>query len=57
MGDICQVDAKDIPDFDVLLAGFPCQAFSTAGKGLGFLDTRGTLFFEVERILREKQGD
>lgn len=55
VGDICQVDAKDIPDFDVLLAGFPCQAFSTAGKGLGFLDTRGTLFFEVERILREKK--
>lgn len=55
VGDICQVEAKDIPDFDFLLAGFPCQAFSTAGKGLGFLDTRGTLFFEVERILREKQ--
>lgn len=55
VGDICQIDAKDIPDFDILLAGFPCQAFSTAGKGLGFLDTRGTLFFEVERILREKQ--
>lgn len=55
VGDICQINAKDIPDFDVLLAGFPCQAFSTAGKGLGFLDTRGTLFFEVERILREKQ--
>lgn len=55
VGDICQIDAKSIPDFDVLLAGFPCQAFSTAGKGLGFLDTRGTLFFEVERILREKQ--
>lgn len=55
VGDICQVAAADIPDFDVLLAGFPCQAFSTAGKGLGFLDTRGTLFFEVERILREKQ--
>ena len=55
VGDICQVDAKDIPDFDVLLARFPCQAFSTAGKGLGFLDTRGTLFFEVERILREKK--
>lgn len=55
VGDICQIDAKDIPNFDVLLAGFPCQAFSTAGKGLGFLDTRGTLFFEVERILKEKQ--
>ncbi len=55
VGDICQIDASDIPDFDVLLAGFPCQAFSTAGKGLGFLDTRGTLFFEVERILKEKK--
>ena len=54
VGDIGQIDANDIPDFDVLLAGFPCQAFSTAGKGLGFLDTRGTLFFEVERILKEK---
>jgi DNA (cytosine-5)-methyltransferase 1 len=55
VGDICNVSADDIPDFDVLLAGFPCQAFSTAGKGLGFSDTRGTLFFEVERILREKK--
>lgn len=54
-GDIHEIDSKDIEDFDFLLAGFPCQAFSTAGKGLGFLDTRGTLFFEVERILREKQ--
>ena len=55
VGDICKVDAKDIPDFDILLGGFPCQAFSFAGKGLGFADTRGTLFFEVERILREKK--
>lgn len=55
VGDICKIEAKDIPDFDFLLAGFPCQAFSTAGKGLGFLDTRGTLFFEVERILKEKK--
>ena len=54
-GDITQIDAKDIPDFDFLLAGFPCQAFSSAGKRLGFSDTRGTLFFEVERILKEKQ--
>ena len=54
VGDICKIPADNIPDFDVLLAGFPCQAFSTAGKGLGFLDTRGTLFFEVERILQEK---
>lgn len=55
IGDICKMSAQNIPDFDVLLAGFPCQAFSTAGKGLGFSDTRGTLFFEVERILREKK--
>ena len=54
-GDITKVDAKDIPDFDFLLAGFPCQAFSAAGKRLGFQDTRGTLFFEVERILEEKK--
>lgn len=54
-GDITQIEAKDIPGFDFLLAGFPCQAFSIAGKRLGFEDTRGTLFFEVERILKEKQ--
>lgn len=54
-GDITQIDAANIPDFDFLLAGFPCQAFSAAGKRLGFQDTRGTLFFDVERILKEKQ--
>ncbi len=54
-GDITQVKEKNIPDFDFLLAGFPCQAFSAAGKRLGFQDTRGTLFFEVERILKEKK--
>lgn len=54
-GDILTVAASDIPDFDVLLAGFPCQAFSAAGKRLGFEDTRGTLFFEVARILKEKK--
>lgn len=54
-GDITQVDAKTIPDFDVLCAGFPCQAFSAAGNRLGFADTRGTLFFDVERILIEKR--
>lgn len=53
-GDITKIDASDIPDFDVLLAGFPCQAFSMAGKRRGFMDTRGTMFFEVERILRER---
>lgn len=54
-GDITQIDSSQIPDFDVLLAGFPCQAFSSAGKRQGFLDTRGTMFFEVERILKEKK--
>ena len=54
-GDITQVDEKDIPDFDYLLGGFPCQAFSTAGKKQGFLDTRGTLFFDVARIIKHKK--
>jgi len=54
-GDITQISATDIEDFDFLLAGFPCQPFSAAGLGLGFDDTRGTLFFEIERILKEKQ--
>lgn len=54
-GDITQVSASDIPPFDILCAGFPCQAFSAAGKREGFADTRGTLFFEVERILKEKR--
>ena len=54
-GDITQIDAKEIPDFDIMLAGYPCTSFSSAGKRLGFEDTRGTLFFEVARILKEKQ--
>ena len=54
-GDITQINTNAIPEFDVLLAGFPCQAFSVAGKRLGFEDTRGTLFFEVARILFEKK--
>lgn len=54
-GDICKIKSEYIPDFDFLLAGFPCQAFSSAGNRLGFNDTRGTLFFEVERILKDKQ--
>ena len=56
-GDITKVDAKDIPDFDILLGGFPCQAFSIAGKRKGFEDTRGTLFFDVARILKEKKPE
>lgn len=56
VGDITKVDAKDIPDFDILLAGFPCQAFSYAGNRDGFADaTRGTLFFDVLRILKKKK--
>ncbi|MGL5681718.1 MAG: DNA (cytosine-5-)-methyltransferase [Marinifilaceae bacterium] len=54
-GDITTISEDDIPDFDILCAGFPCQAFSSAGKRLGFSDTRGTLFFEVERILKAKK--
>jgi len=54
-GDITKIDAKSIPDFEFLLAGFPCQAFSSAGNRLGFKDTRGTLFFDIARIIKEKQ--
>lgn len=54
-GDIKLIMPSDIPDFDILLGGFPCQPFSQAGLKKGFADTRGTLFFEIERILENKR--
>jgi DNA (cytosine-5)-methyltransferase 1 len=54
-GDITKVDAVDIPDHDLLLAGFPCQPFSIIGEKRGFEDTRGTLFFDIVRILKTKR--
>jgi len=54
-GDITKIDATNIPDHDILCGGFPCQAFSIAGRRMGFEETRGTLFFDIARILREKQ--
>ena len=54
-GDIREIKESEIPDFDILAAGFPCQAFSQAGYKKGFEDARGTLFFEIARILKAKQ--
>lgn len=56
-GDITEILSKDIPDHNVLAAGFPCQPFSLAGKRLGFEDTRGTLFFEILKILKSKRPE
>jgi DNA (cytosine-5)-methyltransferase 1 len=54
-GDITKIEASDIPDHDILVGGFPCQAFSIAGQRKGFEDTRGTLFFDIIRIAQEKR--
>lgn len=54
-GDITKINENEIPDHDILVGGFPCQAFSIAGKRGGFNDTRGTLFFDVARIIKAKQ--
>lgn len=54
-GDITKINAEELPDFDCLVGGFPCQAFSIAGSRKGFADTRGTLFFDLARILQAKR--
>lgn len=53
--DVCALDPRDIPDFDILMGGFPCQPFSIIGSREGFADARGTLFFEIARILEAKK--
>jgi len=54
-GDITEIEPSDIPNHDILLGGFPCQAFSICGEQKGFSDTRGTLFFNIEQILKVKK--
>ncbi|MCU0326364.1 MAG: DNA (cytosine-5-)-methyltransferase [Spirosomaceae bacterium] len=54
-GDITKIEPEFLPDFDILLAGFPCQPFSISGRKLGFEDTRGTLFFNICQIIEQKQ--
>jgi len=53
--DVRDIDPKDLPDFDIMCGGFPCQSFSLAGNRKGFEDTRGTLFFEIARLVKEKR--
>ena len=55
LGDVTKIRTEDLPSFDFLVGGFPCQAFSVAGLRRGFSDTRGTLFFEIARILKDKK--
>ena len=54
-GDATKISGNELPEFEILCAGFPCQSFSIAGKRQGFNDTRGTMFFEVARILKDKR--
>lgn len=54
-GDATKIDTRELPDFDLLVGGFPCQPFSIAGKRKGFDDTRGTLFFDIARVLADKR--
>ena len=54
-GDATKINTEDLPNFDFLVGGFPCQSFSIAGRREGLNDTRGTLFFEIARILKDKE--
>lgn len=56
-GDISKIKSNELPEFDLLVGGFPCQSFSIAGNRKGFADTRGTLFFDVARIIEEKRPE